>query len=451
MGAKLSTLRFLTLIGALLIIVPSCSVIKLKQNIKDLDADYAYIVGAIDHADAHSRQIYIALYKPGEKGNTVAQVRHPDKFNRFYMFVRTGSYTLVAFEDLNDDAIYQPGEPAARINNPYLSQLGQYPEREFDYESIPAMHFTLSRELTLDMEVDLSLRSLHRHSIEDTKSLLGLTSLSDPRFSDENIKRGLWEPLWFEQNIGYGTYWLKPYQIDKKVVLLVHGISSSPAIFADLIDELDEDVIPLVFHYPSGFPLDHTAYLLELAIGQLFDYYPDIASIDIVAHSMGGLVSRGAINFLSPQSQLKINNYITLSTPWEGHAGAALGVEWSPAIAPVWYSMAPNSQYIEALYEQGLATNINHHMVITYARELNGKGASDDGVVSTASQLSPRVQRDVTALYALQDNHNGGLRSSCAAALIRAVIADGSTRIALDASNCQRLGDSRQAGELKKD
>ena len=49
-----------------------------------------------------------------------------------------------------------------------------------------------------------------------------------------------------------------------------------------------------------------------------------------VAHSTGGLVSRG---------------YLLISTPWGGHKGAETGVKRAPVVVRVWRDMVPGSEY----------------------------------------------------------------------------------------------------------
>jgi pimeloyl-ACP methyl ester carboxylesterase len=119
--------------------------------------------------------------------------------------------------------------------------------------------------------------------------------LDDEAFGPAAGPYGLWEIMNFLNDGITGIYFMEPFDPDRIPVLFVHGISGYPQEFSALIDELDRDRFqPWFYFYPSGFALDglsgHLATLLErLHVRHDFDEFA------IVAHSMGGLVSRGAI------------------------------------------------------------------------------------------------------------------------------------------------------------
>ena len=156
----------------------------------------------------------------------------------------------------------------------------------------------------------------------------------------------LWEPIWFQEEIGYGLYVLEEFDPTKKSILLVHGITDTPRVFETLADAIPADYQLLVFYYPSGFPLEHTSYVLNDAIDELIRR-DQIPQLDIIAHSMGGLVSKGLLVQADDALRQRLRLFISIASPFGGHASAATGTKWSPVVAPVWWAMAPDSSYLQ--------------------------------------------------------------------------------------------------------
>jgi pimeloyl-ACP methyl ester carboxylesterase len=75
--------------------------------------------------------------------------------------------------------------------------------------------------------------------------------------------------------------------------------------------------------------------------------------VDIIGHSMGGLIARVALLGSAqgwhgfPQRKLDVDNVVTLSTPHQGVAKPAAHDD------PQWRQMAPGSEFIERLHEKG--------------------------------------------------------------------------------------------------
>ena len=87
---------------------------------------------------------------------------------------------------------------------------------------------------------------------------------------------------------------------------------------------------PWFYVYPSGMRLDSAAMALNDGVKELHERYP-FTRLHVVAHSMGGLVSRRFIeqNVLVEGNNY-INTFITFSSPWDGHEAAAMGVKYAP-------------------------------------------------------------------------------------------------------------------------
>jgi pimeloyl-ACP methyl ester carboxylesterase len=148
-----------------------------------------------------------------------------------------------------------------------------------------------------------------------------------------------------------GVYFLEAYDPDRIPVLFVHGISGYPQQFEALIDGLDRERFqPWLYFYPSGFPLDdlarHLATLLQRLEVQL-----DVGELAVVAHSMGGLVSRAAILEYERETEREdVRLLVTISTPWGGQAEAAGAAGARVELPPVFQDMSPSSDFLRRLF-----------------------------------------------------------------------------------------------------
>lgn len=111
----------------------------------------------------------------------------------------------------------------------------------------------------------------------------------------------------------------KALNSSSKVLLLVHGLFSGPSkCWSSLIPKIQKETNPSytnywTFGYNSALSIDQNAQILA---NSLSTYYANGAQIDIVAHSMGGLVSRSMIEQYGGNKF--ISKLITLDTPHEG-------------------------------------------------------------------------------------------------------------------------------------
>jgi pimeloyl-ACP methyl ester carboxylesterase len=91
---------------------------------------------------------------------------------------------------------------------------------------------------------------------------------------------------------------LQPYDPNKTVVLVVHGLNSSPATYTPLINSLraDEGIRRnyqfWFFSYPSGYPYPYSAAILRKELDAIEKRYPLERKMVVIGHSMGGCISR---------------------------------------------------------------------------------------------------------------------------------------------------------------
>jgi pimeloyl-ACP methyl ester carboxylesterase len=110
---------------------------------------------------------------------------------------------------------------------------------------------------------------------------------------------GLMELINVQQYLsGTGLYMLEPYDPDRIPVIFIHGLVSTPQMWADTINELEGDpdlrgrYQYWVFRYPTGNPVTYSAMRCREELARIQRLHPMPRGFILVGHSMGGLVSR---------------------------------------------------------------------------------------------------------------------------------------------------------------
>src|SRR5690606_17369728 len=110
----------------------------------------------------------------------------------------------------------------------------------------------------------------------------------------------------------------------------------SAANFAPIVDRMDRQrYAPWFFHYPSGMDLEQLSALFYdiFLSGKVMP--PPQNGIAIVAHSMGGLVAREALNRAgSAPGEARVALLLTIATPFGGMPAASRGVARAPVVLP---------------------------------------------------------------------------------------------------------------------
>ncbi|HEX4987038.1 MAG TPA: alpha/beta fold hydrolase [Burkholderiales bacterium] len=363
-----------------------------------------------------------------------------ERAGRWQFFTGDGTYGVVAFEDANADLRYEAGEPYRRIREGELVQCtaGKHvsgidlvvsaddrPREEGDVIDVAAL-----QARTAGDQVQVTLG--------EVTAVGEVTSMDDPRFTDEVAAIGLWRPFDFLFDYHPGIYLLKPYDPGKIPVVFVHGIAGNPANFRTMIERLDRRRFqPFLYFYPSGGRLDVIADHLTQTMMKLEARY-GIRRFYVVAHSMGGLTARGfVLRHGALAERVDIPLFVTLSTPWNGHKAAAQGVELSPAVVRVWYDMAPGSAYLTSLYyadaEKRVPVRLGpataHHLMFSFRSSGTlSIGEANDGTVTVSSQLRQEAQRDAVRLYGFDETHMGILESREAWSVLEGLLNDPAAR-----------------------
>jgi len=105
---------------------------------------------------------------------------------------------------------------------------------------------------------------------------------------------------------------LQPYDPNKTVVLVVHGLNSSPATWAPMINALRANETIRKYYqfwfysYPSGYPYPHAAALLRKELDSIEKRFPLKKKMVVIGHSMGGCISRLLITDVGDQLWQKV-------------------------------------------------------------------------------------------------------------------------------------------------
>jgi pimeloyl-ACP methyl ester carboxylesterase len=91
---------------------------------------------------------------------------------------------------------------------------------------------------------------------------------------------------------------LQPYDPDKTVVLVIHGLKDSQATWTPMINKLRGD--PVIrkhyqfwfYSYPTGYPFPYSAAILRHELDAVEKRFPKMKPMVVIGHSMGGCISR---------------------------------------------------------------------------------------------------------------------------------------------------------------
>ncbi len=253
-----------------------------------------------------------------------------------------------------------------------------------------------------------------------------LRSLDDPIFDPEMATLGLYEPAAFLEIAPTMFYALEEYLHYKVPVIFVHGIGGTVHDFEPIIARLDRDrYVPWFFYYPSGASLGQLAenfHALFLS-GRLFPR-TDMPMV-VVAHSMGGVIAREAMNLVGEQEiENQVASLITIASPLGGHPSAAM-TGGAPLVLPSWRDLDPEGPFIGRLYRRPLPAYLDHRLLFAYGEPGMIKlGEAGDGVVPLSSQLHPSAQEQATAQFGVDASHTGVLQHEHAIGRIIAAIGE---------------------------
>lgn len=231
--------------------------------------------------------------------------------------------------------------------------------------------------------------------------------------------------------------------LPERVVLLLHGLDEPGTIFDDLAPAIEaEGLTPLYFEYPNDQRIADSAPLLHVALRQLRTR--GVVRVDLVCHSMGGLVSRDCLtrdtmyagDATGGDGLPAVERWITVGTPFDGAPLAGLrfiaewreqAVRWTGAIldgeetpegrladgaGEAGEDLAPESPFLTELNERPWPTGLQFTVIYSELApgvQVGGLGTEiGDGVVPVWSAVPAGIPDTVK----LTGNHRSMLKSA---------------------------------------
>ncbi len=445
----LSTGRRVAAVAIVLLILvsalPGCTVLReaigFKQQLGRLQ-QYGRVDGNVRTEHANDGPLVVVLVRKtlDEQYPFVAADTYVRLEPGSYAFlVAPGTYHVGAYEDRNRNGKYDPGESAIhpRAGRSLRVVSGGVAHADI---LIP----TEGRIAGLTEAVDVFGLVARTPEEQRTFSLWAwtvqgeiCTDLDDAKFGAATGARGLWRIDDSLNDGALGIYFMEPYDPDRIPVLFVHGIGGFPQQFSALIDSLDRKRFQAWFYlYPSGFELGvpptggisgHLSSLIE----RLQARY-GFSEMAIVAHSMGGLVARGAIlRYYVRTQRTDVRLLVSISTPWGGDTSAAR-VERSPIELPLSFrDMSPDSDYLRWIFyadehktvPKTLPPDAEFDLLFGF-RKSGVSALSDDGTVALVSALRSEAQQQARTLRGYDDGHADILHDADAIAWVNRLLSE---------------------------
>lgn len=313
-----------------------------------------------------------------------------------------GIYDVVFFADLNRNGFYESDEVVGRTPPDAPAIVG--PDQAPDGMLVPAPAVAIA--LTRPARVDAAVR------VHVVPLPFVVESVDDPLFAPEMGEMGVYQPILFLAKTQSWFFSLGVPDFSKAQLVLVHGIEGTPRDFKTLVASIDPSKYHVwLFYYPSGLRLDQLGVVLAGGVQRVAAERPKELRIAIVAHSMGGLVGRRAVNELCRGGRpgyLKL--YASFDTPYGGVESAAGAVKRGTELVPSWIDVAAGSPFLTRLYEQPMPRDLPFHIFFGWGEPGDhGPAPAGDGTIALPSQLDPRVQAAATRMMGYGSTHVGVL------------------------------------------
>ena len=377
----------------------------LKKDVAEMET-VGLISGTVT-APGGTTDVYVQLFAEADGDFSLVGTNElTELMNAWAFTINTGArYYLAGFRDLDGDRRWSPGEPAGLLGDDRV----YIPEEQI---RVYGVQLVLKADAVIPDRFVLDASDIALEDNAGLKIIAGeIIDFDDPRFSAEQASEGMWTPLTELRATGTGIYFLEPYDPQKIPVLFVHGLGGSPAEFRFLATSIDLDRFqPWFFRYPSGFRLHSVGRTLSRLTGALREKL-GFDSLYMVAHSMGGLVSRSCILQAerNPEYRGVTKLFVTIATPLQGHEAAEFGLKYTPEPVPAWIDMAPGSDFLENL-DRPLPGDLPYYILFTFRRGGRSLMAgSHDTVVSVMSQIPLWAQDEAVRIRGYDEDHESVL------------------------------------------
>ena len=385
-----------------------------QHNLKHIIERETFIVYGLllDNSGKQTDQhLSVVAYSDRFNPHELVDVTHFADIGRHYVLnLPAGKYDLLVLADKDNNKILEQSEVVGR-RQVELSKTKSTANVLTDFD------ITLSKISGIDWKINIPVPQ----GPELEQSLVfpkgTIRRLDDPIFGRELSTLGMYEPAAFLERAPTVFYTLEEYLPYKVPVIFVHGMGGTVREFIPIIKKMDrERYVPWFYYYPSGSDLDQSAenfYRLLLS-GKLFPKTDP--HMIIVAHSMGGLVVREALNLQQrSKSENTVELLITIASPFAGHPDSESGVKNAPMVIPAWRDLNPQGKFIRELLRKPLPESIHYELIYAYANPDTFKlGENSDGIVPLSSQLHPVAQQQSSRNIGFNSSHTGILKDEAA-------------------------------------
>jgi pimeloyl-ACP methyl ester carboxylesterase len=393
----------LFLLGLMPLWICSCSLMGLKSHITRME-QYGTVTIQVSPPPETNAPTYALAWTAGADGELESagcQRLRADGLASFTLLTNR-TYSVGAFTDENGNGAYDAGEPAGRVTNVTPHGLGD------PHARAKIFRFALTREHGLPPDTVIEIPKTNAALGQVLEIAMGdVVPLEDARFSSQTGSGGMWRPFDFlNQNVA-GIYFTEPYDPKRIPVIFVYGIGGSPQDWSYILGHFDRSRYQLwFFHYPSGMRLSRVAGAFAGGL-EILKARHGFVQCDIVAHSMGGLVSGEAIrDVVAEDGDVDfISKFVSISTPWGGHKAASLGVRYLKKPVPSWLDVVPDSDFLESLYANPLPEGTQFDLIYGEIPKSSGAPGKDDGVVTVESELDSRITRNAVSVNRLPYGH----------------------------------------------
>jgi pimeloyl-ACP methyl ester carboxylesterase len=327
----------------------------------------------------------------------------------FSLLLPPGEYQLFAFSDDDKNAIFDANECCGTYNEGKFINL---PEPTNEIRGGYDIH--LSRVFTIDKKISIQLPPTFKNSMSNYYPPGSIRSLDDTLFSDDIVKKGIYSPAEFHSISGNYFYALRERDEKKIPILFVHGYGGSPRDFRYLISQIDSTKYDFwFFYYPSGQRLNFSSSALyEIFFSGKISKNKNNKMI-IIAHSMGGLVARQALNAYCKSDRHDIMvKYLSMCTPYGGDDQAKNGLRQAPEIISSWKDVANESDFLTSIYRSPLSKKVSFYLFFGFKDEsIVKKDENSDGTIILRSQLFPAIQKEAIIVRGFNETHVSILNS----------------------------------------
>lgn len=382
------------------------------NNLKHLlDTETCYVYGRVSDPEGQlqGRHVAVAAYADAYGKSELVDIMQHARVGTHYALnlplAPDQSYRILVLSDTNGNGFLDPSEV--------------WGERELTPEQLSAANRVLRNvDISLSRETKATIpRALPAETPVELQSSVvypagTIRSLADPLFDAELATLGVYEPAAFSERASTMFYALEEDVGYKIPVVFVHGMGGSARQFEALVERLDRRRFkPWFFHYPSGMPIGQLAKLFHgvYLSGDAVNRHLKIPMV-VVAHSMGGLVVREALNLLDTEKEKAQGpiHFLSLASPLGGHPAAAAGESQGLLVVPSWRSLNPAGEFIAKLYRKPLPPSVTHHLLHAFGNDdLIRFGANSDGTVPLSSQLRQEAQAEATQVRGFNASHAG--------------------------------------------